>query len=219
MRAIIQADIVCDKARLFAKSAEQVAKTECDATIRELSLRLAHSRIIELEEKLAQMSQLAHEDQLTGILNRRGCDSAFTRELSRCRRSNAPLSLAALDIDDFKRINDEYGHAAGDAALVHFTKIISANIRTSDIFARTGGEEFLIILPDTRIEHAALTVARLQKAMSLARLQTGQTSLELTFSVGIARLQPCDTAEGLIERADFGTRTAKKNGKNCMVCT
>lgn len=219
MRAITQADIVCNEARLFAKAAEQAAKQECDASIKDMALRLAHSRIAELEEKLAQMSRLAHEDPLTGLLNRRGCEVAFARELSRSTRRHSPLSVAMLDIDNFKRINDEYGHATGDAALVHFAHVIGGALRTSDILARVGGEEFLLILPDTDITQAAFTIARIQTTLAAAVLQAGPASLSLTFSAGIARFEAKDTTGNLIDRADFGTRAAKQKGKNCIVCT
>jgi diguanylate cyclase len=218
MRALTQADIVCDKARLFAKSAELAARNECDVTFKDLALRLAQSRITELEEKLAQMSKLAHEDQLTGILNRRGCEAAFARELSRSRRNSAPLSIALLDLDNFKRINDAYGHASGDAVLVHFAKIVGMTMRISDIFARIGGEEFLLILPDTDIRQAELTLARVQNALSSIPLRIEATELTPTFSAGIAQFQPEETAERIIDRADFGARIAKQRGKNCIVC-
>lgn len=219
MRAITQADIVCNKARLFAKSAERSAKQECDAAMKDLALRLAHTKILELEEKLAQMNKLAHEDPLTGLLNRRGCESAFARELSRSIRQQAPLSVALLDIDDFKRVNDEFGHAAGDAALIHFSNLIAGTLRASDIFARLGGEEFLLILPDTDVAQAEFTIARLQQTLASAALPVGQATLSLAFSAGLTRFQAKDTPERLIDRADLGTRSAKQKGKNCIVCT
>ncbi|MGV3742076.1 MAG: GGDEF domain-containing protein [Burkholderiaceae bacterium] len=218
MRALTQADIVCDKARLFAKSIERAAKEECDAKIKDVALQLAQARIHELEEKLAQMSKLAHEDALTGILNRRGSEAAFARELSRCRRQKTSLCVALLDIDNFKRINDEYGHATGDAALVHFARIVGSAMRTSDIFARIGGEEFLLILPDTEPQQAEHTMMRVQKTLASAALRIGHAELSLTFSVGIAQFQPEDVAERLIDRADFSVRSAKQKGKNCIVC-
>jgi diguanylate cyclase len=218
MRALTQADIVCDKARLFAKSAELAAQDKCGATFKDLALRLAQSRIAELEEKLAQMSRLAHEDQLTGILNRRGCEAAFARELSRSQRNSAPLCVALLDIDNFKRINDEYGHAAGDAVLVHFAKIVGTAMRISDIFARIGGEEFLLILPDTDLQQAKLIMARVQNTFSSTSLRIDAAELSLTFSVGIAQFRSGETAERIIDRADLGARTAKQQGKNCIVC-
>lgn len=218
MRALTQADIVCDKARLFSKSAELAARNECGATFKDLALRLAQSRIVELEEKLAQMSKLAHEDQLTGILNRRGSEAALTRELSRSRRHSLPLSLALLDLDNFKRINDEHGHSTGDAVLVHFAKIVGATMRISDIFARIGGEEFLLILPDTDIRQAELTMARLRKTLSSTALRIDDADLSFTFSAGIAQFQSDETAERVIDRADFGARAAKQKGKDCIVC-
>lgn len=218
MRAITQADIVCNEARLFAKAAEQAAKLECDTAIKDLALRLAQSKIAELEEKLAHMSKLAHEDPLTGLLNRRGCEAAFAREISRSARRGTPLSVALLDIDNFKRVNDDYGHASGDAALVHFAEVVRGALRTSDIFSRIGGEEFLLILPDTDIAQAQRTVARIQTTLASAALRVGPDSLVLTFSAGLTGFESADTAERLIDRADFGTRTAKQKGRNCIVC-
>jgi diguanylate cyclase len=187
------------------------------ATVSNLLLHSAQNYIRNLEEKLEQMSKLAHEDQLTGILNRRGCEAAFARELSRARRHNKPLCAVMLDVDNFKRVNDEFGHAAGDNALVHLTQVISSMLRTTDIFARLGGEEFLIVLPDTAIEHAFLTVSRLQKALFNSRLKLDKQDLVLQFSAGITQWQADDEASSMIGRADMGAATAKRNGKNCIV--
>lgn len=126
--------------------------------------------------------------------------------------------MALLDVDNFKRINDEYGHTTGDAALVHFAQVVGKTLRTSDIFARLGGEEFLLIFPDTGAEQAGFTVARVQKILALSALRLGPAILSLTFSAGIARLESDDTPERLIDRADCGTRAAKQKGKNCIVC-
>lgn len=186
-------------------------------TVTNLLLHSAQSQIRMLEEKLEQMSRLAHEDQLTGILNRRGCEAAFARELSRARRQNKPLCAAMLDVDNFKRINDVFGHAAGDKALVHLTQVISGMLRTTDIFARLGGEEFLIVLPDTTIEQAFLTISRLQKALCNSTVSLDRQSLVLQFSAGITQWQEDEEAFSMIGRADMGAATAKRNGKNCIV--
>ncbi len=218
MRAVTQAEIICDQAKRFAKSVAQKAQQEREMDMKDVALRLAHGKILELEAKLAAMSALAHEDPLTGILNRRGCDTALARELSRSQRHQTSVCVAMLDLDNFKHINDAHGHATGDAALVHFTRIVRAALRTADIFARTGGEEFLLILPDTTVEQAELAIARLQKTLAATSLKIGPASLSLTFSAGIAQCQAGDTQERVIDRADFGVMAAKRSGKNCIVC-
>ena len=101
------------------------------------------------------MSELVREDQLTGSLNRRGLDDVFERERARADRRGTPLCIAMLDLDDFKRLNDTYGHLAGDDALSHLVKVVKDTLRSMDVIARFGGEEFLILLPETTVEAAA----------------------------------------------------------------
>ncbi|MGZ5779862.1 MAG: GGDEF domain-containing protein, partial [Burkholderiaceae bacterium] len=109
----------------------------------------AENRIHALESKLEQMSELVREDQLTGSLNRRGLDDVFEREVARSERRHTPFCIAMLDLDDFKKLNDTHGHLAGDEALIHLVKVVKETLRTMDVIARFGGEEFLIMLPDT----------------------------------------------------------------------
>jgi diguanylate cyclase (GGDEF)-like protein len=109
----------------------------------------AEARINQLEAQLAEMSSLVREDPLTHSLNRRGLDDEFAREASRADRYNAPFCLAVLDIDNFKALNDKRGHQTGDEALIHLVKIAREELRLTDHIARMGGEEFLIIMPNT----------------------------------------------------------------------
>lgn len=114
----------------------------------------AEARIGELESQLEEMSELVREDQLTGSLNRRGLDEVLERELARAERKKTPLCLALLDLDDFKRLNDTHGHSAGDKALIHLVQVVKDTLRTMDVIGRFGGEEFMIVLPDTLLEDA-----------------------------------------------------------------
>src|SRR5690242_15863115 len=112
-----------------------------------LRLAAAEARIAELESALREAGDIASHDPLTGALNRRGLDEAFARETARARRTGQPLALGLLDLDDFKRINDRCGHALGDAALVHLTRVIAETLRPTDLCCRLGGEEFVLVMP------------------------------------------------------------------------
>jgi diguanylate cyclase len=177
----------------------------------------AENRIQELEAKLEQMSELVREDQLTGSLNRRGLDDVFERELARSERRKSPLCIAMLDLDDFKRLNDTYGHSTGDEALVHLVRVIKDTLRTMDVIARFGGEEFLIVLPDTPLADALQTVTRLQRELTKRIFMHNNERLLITFSAGVAMRMPGEEVAALIKRADDAQYQAKKAGKNRVV--
>ncbi|HEU4851109.1 MAG TPA: diguanylate cyclase [Telluria sp.] len=177
----------------------------------------AEQRIHDLEEQLKQMSALAREDQLTGSLNRRGMEDVFERETARADRRNSPLCLALLDLDNFKRLNETYGHQAGDAALKHLVKIVKGTLRTIDAVARYGGEEFLILLPETTVEEAVATMTRVQRELTRHFFMHENEKLLITFSCGVAMRQPDENQESLIKRADMAMYSAKSTGKNRVV--
>jgi diguanylate cyclase len=177
----------------------------------------AESRIHELETKLQQMSELVREDQLTGSLNRRGLDDVFEREVARSERRSSPLCIAMLDLDDFKRLNDTYGHSAGDEALIHLVRVIKDTLRTMDVIARFGGEEFLIVLPDTPLEDAILTVTRLQRELTKRIFMHNNERLLMTFSAGVALRADGEDQAQLIKRVDDALYKAKREGKNRVV--
>jgi diguanylate cyclase len=177
----------------------------------------AEARIQELEAKLEQMSELVREDQLTGSLNRRGLDDVLERELARSTRRKSPLCVAMLDLDDFKRLNDTYGHAAGDEALIHVVRVAKDTLRTIDVVARFGGEEFLIVLPDTTLEDATQTIVRLQRELTRKVLVHNDQRLPITFSAGVTLYKSGDDQSSLIKRADDALYQAKKAGKNRVV--
>jgi diguanylate cyclase len=176
------------------------------------------ARIHELELTLAEMSELVRADQLTGSLNRRGLDDVFDRELARADRRKSPLCIAMLDLDDFKRLNDTHGHVVGDEALVYLVRVIKDTLRTMDVLARFGGEEFLILLPDTTIEEAALTVTRLQRELTKRIFMHNNERILITFSAGVALREGAEDKIGLLKRADTALYQAKRAGKNRVVC-
>jgi diguanylate cyclase len=177
----------------------------------------AELRIHTLEAKLQHMSELVREDQLTGSLNRRGLDDVFERETARADRRGTPLCIAMLDLDDFKRLNDTYGHLAGDAALKHLVKIVKDTLRSMDVIARFGGEEFLILLPETTVEAAASTMTRLQRELTKHFFLHENEKVLITFSAGVALRRPNEDQAELVKRADRAMYQAKQTGKNRVV--
>ena len=156
-------------------------------------LEVAHKQVKEAEEKIRQLekeldhvSELVHEDHLTGTLNRRGMDDAFERELSRADRLNSPLCVSMLDIDHFKRLNDTYGHDTGDEALMHLVRVVKEALRPTDVIARFGGEEFVIILPDTGLDEAVEVMTRVQRQLTKNFFMHDNQRLLITFSAGVA---------------------------------
>lgn len=177
----------------------------------------AEQRIRELEAELQHMSELVREDQLTGSLNRRGLDDVFERESARADRRNTPLCVALLDLDNFKRLNDTYGHMAGDAALRHLVKVVRETLRAVDVIARFGGEEFLILLPETTVEAAAAAMVRVQRELTRHFFLHDNEKMLITFSCGVALRHPHEEQESLMKRADRAMYQAKQSGKNRVV--
>ena len=177
----------------------------------------AEERVKQLEEELEHVSEKMHEDQLTGALNRRGMDESMERELKRADRQETPVSLALLDIDNFKQLNDTLGHQAGDHALVHLTTVIKESLRPTDEVARYGGEEFIIIMSETSLEDAMATITRLQRELTKKFFLHNNDRKLITFSAGVALRMGNETADDLIARADKAMYLAKKTGKNRVV--
>jgi len=162
-----------------------------------------------------EMRQIAVTDQLTGCLSRRGFLAALDREISRCRRYHRPVSLAMLDVDHFKRINDTYGHPAGDVVLRVLVARCMLMLRPVDLVGRLGGEEFAILLPETNERAAASTIERLRKSIDTASFEIGAADpLRVSASFGLTALAPEDEAETWLKRADVGLYAAKQGGRN-----
>jgi diguanylate cyclase len=177
----------------------------------------AETRIRDLEHELEQISELVREDQLTGALNRRGLDESLDRELKRADRSRSSVSVAMLDIDNFKQLNDSLGHQAGDRALVHLTQVIKETLRPADSVGRYGGEEFLIVLPDSDLQAAMEAMQRLQRDLTKKFFLHNNERVLVTFSAGVALRGENEEAEDVIGRADKAMYIAKKTGKNRVV--
>jgi diguanylate cyclase len=177
----------------------------------------AEVRVKALERELEQVSELVQEDQLTGVLNRRGLEDAYQREAARADRAAAPLCVGLLDIDNFKQLNDTLGHQTGDDALQHLVRVTRRTMRPSDVLARYGGEEFLLLLPGTQLEEAMEVMVRLQRNLTKAFFLHDNERVLITFSAGVALRQEGEAQAAVIERADKALYQAKRSGKN-RVC-
>jgi diguanylate cyclase len=174
----------------------------------------AEQKMHELEVELGQVSELIYQDHLTGMLNRRGMDEAFVREFARAKRGQTAISVALLDIDHFKKINDTFGHEVGDQALVHLAGVVKEILRPVDVVARYGGEEFVIILPDTVEAVGVKIMTRLQRDLTKRYFLHENEKLLITFSAGVAQRSGEESAEALIARADNALYRAKQAGRN-----
>lgn len=158
------------------------------------------------------LEQRSTHDPLTGVLNRRGFLQFFGRVRARQQRAESPLSLMAIDLDHFKAINDQYGHAQGDKVLVNVASVIMSTARQCDFVARFGGEEFVVLLPETTLPHAQQLAQRIQARLG-EKQQPGVP--QCTISIGIASQQaPGESLDSLLSRADAALYQAKANGRN-----
>lgn len=187
----------------------------------ELSYRLRTGlRIINLEDRLRKtQTRLEHEathDQLTGLLNRGTVMEAFKRELDRGRRGGNQTSVILADIDFFKQVNDTHGHVAGDGVLQEVAAVLRQNLRSCDWIGRYGGEEFLMVLPETSVERAELLAERLRGAIEAHSIAVGDTPLNVTLSLGVdgTNVQEHSFVETLILNADTALYEAKRSGRN-----
>ncbi len=170
-----------------------------------------------LQHELEQTSEMIRTDALTGALNRKGMDDALEREVARAVRHEAPLCLGLLDIDNFKKLNDTYGHQVGDRALIHLSAVVRETLRPQDTLARYGGEEFLILLPDTSLDDAVQILTRVQRELTRKYFLHENQKMLITFSAGASELGPQEQPAEAVKRADAAMYMAKRAGKNRVV--
>lgn len=180
----------------------------------ETHLRLRRLRA-ELQEKNAILEKLSTTDPLTGLRNRRWVADVLALEVLRATRYGTPLSILMADLDHFKRINDEHGHLAGDTVLVHVSQIVQKMLRGNDVAGRYGGEELIVLLPQTDIEGAAALAERIRGAVEGAPCEGGEgRRLPVTVSIGVAQLERGQDARRLVACADAALYEAKGAGRN-----
>lgn len=172
----------------------------------------------ELMEAVARIQELATQDELTMLPNRRHMASLLKAEEA-TRQDSKPACLAVLDLDLFKHVNDTYGHARGDEVLREFARQGRLVLRAKDVFARWGGEEFLLYLPDTNLGAAKAVIERLQEQVNKRRFTHCDTQFGITFSAGLAELRPGESVESGVNRADALLYAAKAKGRDRLVCT
>ncbi len=171
-------------------------------------------RGVELKEAYERIEELAELDELTGSFNRRCIMRMLDDEIVRSRRTKAPCSIALIDLDWFKRINDVHGHPVGDEVLRSFAIAVFANIRGLDRFGRYGGEEFLLILPETPSSAASHILDRLRAIIADLDWSALSHDIAVTISAGVATLLPDETPDALLARADDALYAAKEAGRN-----
>jgi diguanylate cyclase (GGDEF)-like protein len=169
--------------------------------------QVAAQMIADLHRRTELLEELSMIDPLTGLYNRRFADMRIPQEFARAERQGGHLTVAMIDLDDFKALNDSFGHAAGDEALQEFASALRRAVRASDLPVRFGGDEFLVVLPDCTLDEASGPVERLQNS----RIKIQGTQVSLLFSVGCAQRQPGESLESLLQRADAALYEAKRN--------
>ena len=194
------------------------------SAMREITLRKAFQesastslRLAEQLQKITELNQqlevLATTDSLTGLHNRRAFEHSLSLEVDIVERRSTPLSLVTIDVDHFKQINDNHGHAAGDKALQTIATLLTSSARNIDVVARIGGEEFAVILPNTDAASSLAAAERMRATVANA----DWSDTPLTISLGIAMLLKSETASSLLARADKALYSAKQNGRNRVV--
>ena len=159
-------------------------------------------------------SEMSMTDPLTGLLNRYGLRRSLQHEYAEARRYSRPLSCLMIDLDHFKHVNDTHGHAAGDAALMQVARVLTEAVRASDVVCRYGGEEFLVLAPETSLEGALALGEKIRAAATSRLFGDGASVFPLTFSVGAAQLGPGESAHDMVVRADHALYHAKEAGRN-----
>ena len=184
----------------------------------ELEMRIRQAREVRLlanskERLIADLERLAIRDELTGLFNYRHFKIMLQQEVNRAVRYQRPLSLMVLDVDHFKVINDTHGHAEGDCALAGLAAVLVAKVRAIDTVFRYGGEEFAVVLPETRGEHAFAVAERLRQSVEAAVLVKGRG---MTVSVGVAEFRSTEDADAFLRRTDSALYIAKRAGRNLV---
>jgi diguanylate cyclase (GGDEF)-like protein len=178
----------------------------------------ANTRITQLLtrslERTAELNRQSREDPLTGIANRRELDARFAVEFGRSRRFGRPLTVAMIDVDHFKRLNDRYSHQTGDEVLRRIAAVLRETSRSIDVVGRYGGEEFMVVLVETPCEAAAVWYERLSRRLADEPWRELGVGLDVTLSVGFASLADDDTPEGVVARADAQLYAAKESGRD-----
>ena len=193
----------------------EVAEAEADQLRRQL--RRLEQDTFDLRRQVAQTYREAMRDQLTGLPNRRAYDERMAQEYARWKRFSEPMALLVLDVDDFKRVNDKFGHKSGDKALVMIGRILSERLRETDLIARYGGEEFVVLLTGAERDDALRIAEAMRQGVLNGGLHANGQPVKITISCGLAIFAEGDSPETVFERADKALYQAKGQGKDRVV--
>lgn len=173
----------------------------------------------EVQQAHADLEELSHRDPLTGIYNRRFMESELDKEFQRVVRYGGKLSVLFLDLDFFKKVNDTYGHQAGDQVLIEVTQRITSIARATDCLARYGGEEFAIILPETDTSGGLIFANRVREVIEKTPVYHEEHVIPVTASLGLSEFyEGIESYDALLDQSDKALYMAKKQGRNCVVC-
>ncbi|MBM7035441.1 sensor domain-containing diguanylate cyclase [Vibrio ulleungensis] len=173
--------------------------------------------IDELQQAREELERVANTDSLTRLPNRRYLNCEIERHMAHFERFSEPVTIAMVDFDKFKLLNDHYGHAAGDQALIDFATITRNELRKYDLCGRWGGEEFIIVFPNTNISDASLVIERLRQQVMASPVTLDNDQIFFTISIGLSESRKGEETEALIQRADDALYRAKEKGRNCFV--
>ncbi len=198
------------------REAEARRARDAEAQVEQLTerLRSVEGEVAQLHERIYEERRQATVDPLTGIPNRLAYNERITQEYARWRRYGNPLCLAVWDVDRFKRINDVYGHQAGDQVLRVIAKLLAGNTRASNLVVRYGGEEFATLLPETVLSDAARVADKLRETIARCDFHHGGKPVSVTISCGVAQFRPGDDPDTVFRRADSALYRAKADGRN-----
>jgi diguanylate cyclase len=203
-------------------ASEELHRLETEKQLNELTQKIttldAESK--ELKSKLTAAYNKATHDTLTNLPNRLAYEETMNTEMARWQRYRTPLTLAIWDIDFFKVINDTHGHKAGDKTLIIIAQLLSQQCRKTDFVARLGGEEFIMLLPDTTEQSALILTDKIRLVIEATGFTAGSNKLSITISCGLSEFRSGDNASSVFERADQALYQAKANGRNrCVVAS
>lgn len=202
--------------RLAREAAEAYSRKLLEDRSAELE-RIVAQRTADLDAARCRAETLATTDVLTGMLNRRGLLELAERDLEIALRHGQPLSVVVFDVDHFKRVNDTYGHLRGDGVLRELAEAARSSVRATDLLGRMGGEEFILVMPNTSYFEAGVAAERLRTGIE-SGVRVGDPPVSVTASFGVSTLTPdCQTMDGLQSSADSALYIAKRRGRNCVV--
>jgi diguanylate cyclase (GGDEF)-like protein len=173
----------------------------------------------ELVNMVRSLDLASRIDGMTGLANRRDIMEKIDREATRSQRHQRSFTILLVNIDDFKKVNDLYTYNAGDDVLVEVARVLRSCVRNEDICARWGGDEFLILLPETSVENSLPVACKVLEAMSMTEFKANKPGIRITVSIGVCEHQPAQTVQGTISRVHQALLMAKKGGKNRYIIT